>query len=89
MFRCLGCLLSYSLGLILRWHQIAILAPIVPFTAFIWIFFIPESPTFLLYQQKEVKSKKALLQLFGPQYDIDQEVWFFIFNNNLILCIKS
>ncbi len=48
--RCAGCLAIYALGFVLRWNTIAIFAPIVPISAFIVTFFIPESPVFLLHK---------------------------------------
>ena len=53
-FRCSGCLLTYSLGSQLNWKIIAMGATLVPFSAMIVAFFVPESPTFLVQKVNRV-----------------------------------
>ena len=53
VLRCLGCLLIYALGFGLRWHTIAVFAPIIPILAFISaVFLAPESPVYLLSKRR-------------------------------------
>ena len=67
VLRCFGCLLIYALGFGLRWHQIAIFAPIVPILAFISaITLAPESPVYLL-------AKRRLVEFFFVQITLTGE----------------
>lgn len=81
VLRCSGCVLMYALGLCFRWRNIATYSPFVPLVAFIACFFVPESPVFLIAKGKQEKAQNSLKQLYGPDYQILQEVE--IINNNL------
>ena len=66
VLRCFGCLLIYALGFGLRWHQIAIFAPIVPILAFISaITLAPESPVYLLAKRRLVEFLYVQIILTG------------------------
>ena len=49
--------------------------------AFIACFFVPESPVFLISKGRHEKAQNSLKQLYGPDYQIQQEVE--IINKNL------
>jgi MFS family permease len=56
VLRCFGCLLIYCLGFVLRWHVIAIFAPVIPIAAFASaVFLAPESPVYLLAKHRLVQ----------------------------------
>ncbi len=73
-FRCLGCLVSYTMGMFFRWKIIAAVAPVVPVLALIFSFFIPESPTFLLSRKRREDATKALRRLNSLRFNHEQEV---------------
>ena len=64
-YRCLGCLVTYTLGFFLRWQQIAYVAPVVPLLAFLTGLFIPESPVFLVRKKRLPQAERALRRLYG------------------------
>ena len=65
VLRCLGCLVTYTLGFFLRWRQIAYVAPIVPLLAFLSGILIPESPVFLVRKARLPQAERALRKLYG------------------------
>lgn len=75
VLRSAGCLLVYSLGYAFRWHQIAMVAPAIPLTALIVLVFVPESPIYLLANHELDKAVKALQNLYGPKYNVTEEVF--------------
>ncbi|KAK8747428.1 hypothetical protein OTU49_016809, partial [Cherax quadricarinatus] len=70
----LGYILTTSLGLLLRWYEIAFvgLAIIVSHTTV--MVFLPESPSFLAINGQKRKAKKILRKLRGPSANVDEEV---------------
>ena len=70
----MGCLVIYSLGYAFRWHQIAVFAPAVPILALLLGFWVPESPVYLLRKREMEKANAALRRLYGPSYNIDEEL---------------
>ena len=68
LFRCVGCLLIYSLGFAFRWKAIAIFAPAVPILALLAGMAAPESPVYLLSRRQTHEARKALVRLYGAQY---------------------
>ena len=40
----------------------------------VWMFFMPESPVFLVAKGKMDKAKESLLFLRGPKFDADSEL---------------
>lgn len=72
--RSLGCLSSYTMGMFFRWRSIAWIAPVIPVSAFILAFFIPESPTHLLAQEQDLEASEALKTLYGQDFNTESEV---------------
>ncbi|KAL7639334.1 UNVERIFIED_CONTAM: hypothetical protein RMT77_009834 [Armadillidium vulgare] len=68
-----GMLLSFLLGVYLDWRQLAIVASIPPAVLFLFLFFIPETPSFLLYRKREKEAEASLTWLRGG-HDITREL---------------
>ncbi|CAH1985406.1 unnamed protein product [Acanthoscelides obtectus] len=68
-----GILLCYLFGAFYEWKMLALIGAIlaVPFLVLIW--FIPETPRFLVYRGNEEESRKALQWLRGADTDIEKE----------------
>lgn len=54
-YRCSGCLLTYTLGSQLNWKIIAMGATLVPFSAMVVAFFVPDSPAFLIQKVTKIQ----------------------------------
>ncbi|XP_012289097.1 facilitated trehalose transporter Tret1 isoform X2 [Orussus abietinus] len=68
LFNALGIMLIYLLGLVIEnnWRLVAIVSTIVPLmSASAAVYFLPESPRFLLERKQEEEAKKSLLRLRG------------------------
>jgi len=63
------------MGALLSWFWLTIATGIVPLLLFIGLFFIPETPRYLLLKDKESVAKKSLQWLRGASsfYDVDVE----------------
>ncbi|KAJ8958037.1 hypothetical protein NQ318_002043 [Aromia moschata] len=66
----LSCFLS---GIVYQWRTLALIGGILstPFLLLIW--WIPESPRFLMMRGKEEKSKRSLRWLRGTAFNVDKE----------------
>ncbi len=58
----------------MRWHSAATYALFFPILAFIILIFTPESPTYLIKSGNPDKAKKTILKLYGPDFDVDEEL---------------
>nr|XP_036231647.1 facilitated trehalose transporter Tret1-2 homolog isoform X2 [Bactrocera oleae] len=70
----LGILIVYSLGSALHWRMVAWCACILPICASIAIFLIPETPAWLLRNNKQAKAQKALTFLRGSEIIARKEI---------------
>lgn len=70
----IGILFSYLVGTIVDYKVLGILSGIIPVVFMVAFFFMPESPTYLLKQNKSGEARKALEMLRGPEYDVDREI---------------
>lgn len=68
----IGCV---ALGFVLRWYQIPFVGIGVCIACFIAMFFIPESPTYLVITEREFEARKVLQSLRGPDANVDEEIW--------------
>lgn len=59
----------YTLSVWLKWDIVALCCSVIPVISIIYMFFIPESPTWLVRQNKIEKAKRALLWLRGGDVD--------------------
>ncbi len=83
LFRYLGCLLSFTFGMFIRWKTIAMCAPVLPALALLLSFCIPDSPTFLVSKNMNTEACSALQKLYGSQFEAKEQV------NHLETCICS
>lgn len=69
----IGILVCFSFGIFYGWNGLALIGVVlsVPFMIMIW--FIPETPKFLLTRGKEEKSRQSLQWLRGAKTDIEKE----------------
>ncbi|XP_004520239.1 facilitated trehalose transporter Tret1-2 homolog [Ceratitis capitata] len=70
----LGILIVYSLGSALHWRHVAWCACILPVCAALALFFIPETPAWLLRNNKHAKALKALTFLRGSEIIAHKEM---------------
>ena len=56
------------------WRLFAVIASSAPILGFIHIFFIPESPAWLVLRGKLKKAKRSLKKIRGPEYPHDVEI---------------
>ena len=66
----LGILLSYSIGYVLHWRYLAVIAIFFPIIQLVLLVPIPESPRWLLQKGKTPAAQKALQWLRGRDADI-------------------
>jgi len=70
----LGIALMYAVGIGLDWVFTAVVAIVIPAIMFIALFFVPESPYWLMKKNRRASAKKAMAWLRGTDYDgIDTE----------------
>ncbi|CAH1158635.1 unnamed protein product [Phyllotreta striolata] len=69
----IGILICFSFGIYYEWKGLSMIGVLlcVPFMVMIW--FIPETPKFLLAQNDEAKARKALQWLRGAKTDVEKE----------------
>lgn len=68
-------MLEYSFGSVLEWDVLAFINAIVPTIGFFMIFFIPESPSWLISSKKDkIRCKASLRRLRDSVCDVDIEV---------------
>lgn len=61
----LGVFSQFLMGLFIHWRIIAIVSTIAPVFAIIFLFFVPESPYWLIIKNREEDAKKSLMWLRG------------------------
>lgn len=69
-----GVLLQYTFGAFCTWQVLSGLSAIIPILSIILMWFMPETPNFLIGRQKEEKATKSLAQLRGSTYDVEREI---------------
>jgi CHASE1-domain containing sensor protein len=65
----IGTLTSFTLGAFLDWRQLATVAAGGPLLFFLAILFIPETPSFLLYNGQEKEARRAMTWLRSDNND--------------------
>ncbi|EEB19443.1 conserved hypothetical protein [Pediculus humanus corporis] len=70
----MGVLIEYLLGHFLTWHILAGISACVPVLALVLLFFLPETPNYLVSQNKTEDSRKALIKLRGSTCNVDAEL---------------
>ena len=57
----------------IRWKVIAMCAPVLPLLAFLLAVFVPDSPTYLISRQNNIKASLALKKMYGSQFNIEKQ----------------
>ncbi|KAL7044994.1 hypothetical protein ACKWTF_002128 [Chironomus riparius] len=70
----LGMLISYMLGAILDWRQLAMLVSVAPMMLFVTVIYIPETPSFLMLKGRDEDAYRSLQWLRGPHKNVDVEL---------------
>ena len=74
LINCLGCLFVGVLGKYVEWRLMTGIFLFIPVLMSVWMFFMPESPVFLVAKGKMGQAKDSLLFLRGPEFDADSEL---------------
>lgn len=69
-----GVLFQYVFGSFLSWQVLAGISTCIPILASVLMFFLPESPNFLVAKSKNDKALKSLAKLRGSSYNLEKEV---------------
>jgi len=69
----IGMLLSFIVGSYVNWRQLAMFAAIAPASLFAMVWAIPETPSYLLFHERERQAQEAL-SWFNPDRDVLQEM---------------
>ncbi|XP_026328666.1 facilitated trehalose transporter Tret1-2 homolog isoform X1 [Hyposmocoma kahamanoa] len=69
-----GVLIQYVIGSATSWTVLAGVSSIIPMVSLIGMILIPESPNYLLTQDKPERAEKCLLKLRGSTCDVDGEL---------------
>lgn len=70
----LGILISYTLGAYLDWRELAMLVSVAPMMLFITVFYVPETPSFLLLKGRDDEAYHSLQWLRGPTRNVELEL---------------
>uniref|UniRef100_F7G5I6 Solute carrier family 2 member 8 n=1 Tax=Ornithorhynchus anatinus TaxID=9258 RepID=F7G5I6_ORNAN len=68
-----GIMGAYIAGMVLEWRWLAVLCCVPPFCMLLLMCFMPETPRFLLSQNKHQEAVSALRFLWGPEVDHEWE----------------
>ena len=71
---CLGVLFVGILGKYMEWRTMTGIFLFIPILMGIWMFFMPESPVFLVSKMRMDEAKKSIKFLRGPKFDADSEL---------------
>ncbi|KAG5675998.1 hypothetical protein PVAND_005853 [Polypedilum vanderplanki] len=69
-----GMLISYMLGAILDWRQLAMLVAVAPMMLFVTVIYIPETPSFLMLKGRDEDAYRSLQWLRGPHKNVEVEL---------------
>jgi MFS family permease len=70
----LGVLFVTVVGKYVTWRVLSGILLVFPTLMAVWMFFMPESPVFLISKGRRDDAKKALLFLRGPHIDVEPEL---------------
>ena len=74
VFSQIGLLASFAMGAWLDWRQLAMVCAGAPFMLLIAAHYVPETPSYLLYNNQNSKAEKSLRWLRGTETDITNEL---------------
>lgn len=69
-----GVLFQYTIGSFASWQILAGVSAVIPTSALILMCLMPESPNYLVAQEKPEKAAKSLARLRGSLYNVQREV---------------
>ncbi|XP_037978426.2 facilitated trehalose transporter Tret1 [Plutella xylostella] len=69
-----GVLIQYVIGSATSWQILAGVSAIVPFISFVGMILLPETPNYLLQQDKREGAEKSLNKLRGSTCNVDEEI---------------
>ncbi|KAG5675008.1 hypothetical protein PVAND_004948 [Polypedilum vanderplanki] len=69
LFISVGILFVYIVGALVDWTQLSMISAIFPVLFMITVFFIPDSPIYLVKKNKREEAGEALKKFWGPQCD--------------------
>lgn len=69
-----GVLIEYSLGSLLSWWVCAAISAILPLAALLLMFLFPETPSFLIAQNRPEQARIALQKFRDSNYNLDKEM---------------
>lgn len=67
----LGIFSQFLMGIFLQWRTITLISTIAPILAIFFLFFVPESPHWLILKKRDEEAKKSLMWLRGWQKSFD------------------
>lgn len=70
----MGILLTYILGFLYSWRTLTAVLTLIPVTAWILIWRLPETPAYLFMSGKSDEVKKVLKYFNGPNHDISEDL---------------
>lgn len=69
-----GILFQYTMGSFVTWQTLSYVSALLPLIAFVLMALMPESPNFLVGQEKAEKARKSLAKLRGSTFNVESEV---------------
>lgn len=79
VFIAVGILLCYLMGRSLEWNWLALVSCVFLFPFTFGLYFIPESPPWLVYNDEEDLAFKSMVLIRGEEYDATVEIRSVIF----------
>ncbi len=74
VFIAVGVLLCYAMGRDLEWNWLALVSCVFLFPFTFGLYFIPESPPWLVYNDEEDLAFKSMVLIRGEEYDATVEI---------------
>ena len=71
----LGLLFSYTMGVFVSWQWLAIIGAMPPTLLVVLMFFMPETPRWLLGRNQRPEALKSMQWLRGPRANVAQECY--------------
>lgn len=68
-----GILTSYAAGMYLKWDSLALIGIVPAILTAIAMFFVPETPRYLIMKQRRIAALQSLSKLRGPHTDVEDE----------------
>ncbi|KPJ18370.1 Facilitated trehalose transporter Tret1 [Papilio machaon] len=69
-----GVLIQYVIGSVTTWNILAGVSAVIPIISLLGMLLVPETPNFLLQQDKRERAESSLAKLRGSTCDLDEEI---------------